>query len=119
MDGLPEAVLVLAVHQRRSSRQEKRLPRCMDLVLWGHEHECEIGGGMHALVESPEGGFTVVQPGSTVATSLVEGEAKAKHVAILQVCGDQWKLEAKPLKTVRPFMMKSIALADFEDVHAA
>ena len=119
---------VMAVHQNRFVRgaghlvkkgylKEQQLPSCMDVVVWGHEHECEIGSGMHALVDSPEGGFTVVQPGSTVATSLVEGEAKAKHVAILQVIGDQWKLEAKPLKTVRPFMMKSIALADFEDAY--
>lgn len=39
---------------------------------------------MHALVESSENQFIVMQPGSTVATSLVEAEAKPKHVALLQ-----------------------------------
>jgi hypothetical protein len=34
-----------------------------------------------------------VQPGSTVVTELVEAEARAKHVGILSLKGDQWKVD--------------------------
>ena len=88
---------ILALHQNRHPRgagvqmkgyiKESELPSCIDLVIWGHEHECCIGAGMAALPESAANQFTVVQPGSTVATALVEGEAKPKHVALLQVVG--------------------------------
>ena len=64
----------------------------------------QIGEGMNALPESVENQFTVLQPGSTVATSLVEGEAKRKHVALLQIYKDRWKLDAVPLETVIPYM---------------
>ena len=45
------------------------------VVVWGHEHECQT-----EFVESLHGRFRVLQPGSTVATSLVEGEAQPKHM---------------------------------------
>jgi len=35
--------------------------------------------------EVPGMAFHVLQPGSSVATSLIEGEAKAKHVVLLEV----------------------------------
>jgi double-strand break repair protein MRE11 len=44
-----------------------------DMVIWGHEHECLIDPAYNA-----EQGFYVVQPGSSVATSLCEGEAEPK-----------------------------------------
>ena len=34
--------------------KEALLPNCMDLVVWGHEHECTIEGGMYAVPESAE-----------------------------------------------------------------
>ena len=34
--------------------QPKLLPSCMDLVVWGHEHECTIEGGMNAITESAD-----------------------------------------------------------------
>ena len=46
-----------------------------DMVIWGHEHECLIDP-----VYNAEQGFYVVQPGSSVATSLCEGEAVPKYV---------------------------------------
>uniref|UniRef100_A0A7S4F0M6 Double-strand break repair protein n=1 Tax=Chrysotila carterae TaxID=13221 RepID=A0A7S4F0M6_CHRCT len=114
---------ILAVHQNRHVRgvmgaqgikkgyiKEAQLPSCMDLVIWGHEHECQIGSGMNALQGSSENQFTVIQPGSTVATSLVEGEAKPKHVALLQVHREQWKLDALPLASVRPFAIRDVCL---------
>jgi hypothetical protein len=30
-------------------------------------------------------GFHITQPGSSVATSLIDGEAKAKHVLLLEI----------------------------------
>ena len=72
---------LLALHQNRMPRgagvvakgyiKEQQLPACMDIVVWGHEHECLIGGGMGALPESAENEFVVLQPGSTVATRLL------------------------------------------------
>ena len=192
---------LMAIHQNRLPRgagvtmkgyiKEALLPNCMDLVVWGHEHECTIEGGMYAVPESAEvplalartlaavlgrvgrgpctgwclGGaahsaaagtsralachgeapcqsrrlhkgactrrvvrhpravracasqnqFTVIQPGSTVATSLVEGEAKPKHVALLSIKDDNWKMESIPLTTVRPFLLREVVLADHAD----
>ncbi|KAG9739954.1 DNA repair exonuclease, partial [Aureobasidium melanogenum] len=59
--------------------------------------------------------FHVMQPGSSVATSLMPGEAVPKHVAILSITGKEFKCEPIRLKTVRPFVMREIALQD--DAH--
>ena len=55
--------------------------------------------------------FHVMQPGSSVATSLMPGEAVPKHVAILTITGRDFKSENIRLKTVRPFVMKEIVLS--------
>jgi double-strand break repair protein MRE11 len=78
----------------------------MDLVVWGHEHECEIDPK-----KNPETGFHVMQPGSSVATSLVPGEAVQKHVAILNITGKDFTVDKVPLKSVRPFVTRDIVLA--------
>lgn len=83
----------------------------MDLVVWGHEHEC--------LIEpryNPEMGFHVIQPGSSIATSLMPGEAVPKHVAILSVTGKEFTCEPIRLKSVRPFIMKEIVLQDEREI---
>lgn len=61
---------------------------------------------------NPVTNFRVMQPGSSVATSLVEGEAEPKHVAIVSVKGKEFEVEPIRLKTVRPFIYKEIALSD-------
>lgn len=45
----------------------------VDLVVWGHEHDCRI-------VPEPVAGknYYITQPGSSVATSLADGEAIEK-----------------------------------------
>ena len=53
-----------------------------------------------------------MQPGSSVATSLVPGEAVAKHVGILSVTGRDFQVEPIRLKTVRPFVMREIVLSE-------
>lgn len=107
---------ILLLHQNHSGRSttatnyipEEVLPNFLDLVIWGHEHEC--------LIEprnNESKGFLVMQPGSSVATSLIEGEAVAKHIAILRI-GDQKNLEFEKirLKTVRPFAIRTASLRD-------
>lgn len=88
---------------------ENFLPNWMDLVIWGHEHESLIYPQKNAETE-----FDVIQPGSTVATSLVPGEAEPKQVTILSVTGRDYKSEPIRLKTPRPFKYKDIALAEDE-----
>lgn len=45
----------------------------IDLIVWGHEHDCRIE-------PEPVAGrrYYISQPGSTVATSLAEGESLTK-----------------------------------------
>jgi double-strand break repair protein MRE11 len=52
-----------------------------------------------------------MQPGSSVATSLVPGEAVQKHVAIVSVTGKDFKVDKLPLKSVRPFVTREVILA--------
>ncbi|KAL8664216.1 MAG: hypothetical protein Q9168_007948, partial [Polycauliona sp. 1 TL-2023] len=108
---------LMTVHQNHHAYTETGylpenfLPEFLDLVVWGHEHEC--------LIEpkyNPEMNFHVMQPGSSVATSLMPGEAVPKHVAILTVTGRDFKVEPVRLKTIRPFRMKEIVLADEKEV---
>ncbi|KAL9068539.1 MAG: hypothetical protein Q9157_006476 [Trypethelium eluteriae] len=104
---------LMSVHQNRhaytetSYLPENFLPGFLDLVIWGHEHECLIDPHYN-----PEMGFHVIQPGSSVATSLMPGEAVPKHVTILSVTGKQFECQPIRLKSVRPFMMKEIVLQD-------
>lgn len=76
-------------------------------MVWGHEHECIIEPKYN-----PEMNFHVLQPGSSVATSLMPGEAVSKHVAILSITGRDFKLEPIRLKSVRPFVMKEMILSE-------
>ncbi|EHK16209.1 uncharacterized protein TRIVIDRAFT_164171, partial [Trichoderma virens Gv29-8] len=103
---------LLAVHQNHHAHTatsylpENVLPDWLDLVVWGHEHECLIDPS-----KNPETGFHVMQPGSSVATSLVPGEAVQKHVAVVSVNNKDFKVDKIPLKSVRPFVTREISLA--------
>lgn len=98
-------------HTATSYLPENFLPDFMDLIVWGHEHECLIDPRYN-----PEMGFHVMQPGSSVATSLMPGEAVPKHVAILSVTGKEFTVEPIRLKTVRPFLMREIVLAEEKEI---
>lgn len=80
------------------------------MVIWGHEHECLINPKYN-----PEMNFHVMQPGSSVATSLMPGEAVPKHVAVLSITGRDFAVDIIRLKTVRPFVMREIVLSDEKD----
>ena len=109
----------MLIHQNRVSHtpknaiSERYLPSWLDLVVWGHEHEC--------LVEPTEfGDFFVSQPGSSVVTSLIEGEAKQKKIMLLEVKSDPenpqdppfWRSIPIPLETTRPFKYRHLQLMD-------
>lgn len=104
---------LMSVHQNHHAYTETGylpetfLPGFLDLVIWGHEHESLIDPRLN-----PETNFHVMQPGSSVATSLVPGEAVPKQVAILSITGREFKSEPIPLKTVRPFAMREIVLSE-------
>ncbi|KAL5116754.1 meiotic recombination [Pleosporales sp. CAS-2024a] len=108
---------IMSVHQNHhaytptSYLPENFLPDFMDLVVWGHEHECLIEPRLN-----PEMGFHVMQPGSSIATSLMPAEAVPKHVAILNITGKEFQTEIIRLKSVRPFVMKEIVLAEEREI---
>lgn len=58
---------------------EQFLDDFLDLVVWGHEHECLIGP-----TRNEQQLFYVTQPGSSVATSLSPGEATKKYTDTIQ-----------------------------------
>eukprot|EP00871_Galdieria_phlegrea_P004364 jgi/Galph1/4929/GphlegSOOS_G3561.1 len=104
-------------HQNRGQKGrinmafEELFPSFLDLVIWGHEHECKI--------DLDRSNPYISQPGSTVATSLVEGEAIPKHIGLLEIFKGQFKWTPIRLKTVRPFIMKHICLDDEPSLQVA
>lgn len=108
---------LFTIHQNRSKHgptnyiPEQFLDDFLDLVVWGHEHECLI-----APTRNEQQLFYVTQPGSSVATSLSPGEAAKKHIGLLRVKGRKMNLQKIPLKTVRQFFIQDVVLADYEDL---
>ncbi|CAL9144510.1 unnamed protein product, partial [Musa hybrid cultivar] len=108
---------ILVLHQNRIKTNPKNainehfLPRFLDFVVWGHEHECLVDPQ-----EVPGMGFHITQPGSSVATSLIDGEAKPKHVLMLEIKGSQYRPTKIPLKSVRPFEYAEVVLKDEADI---
>ncbi|KAJ3675665.1 hypothetical protein LUZ60_004707 [Juncus effusus] len=118
-DGAPVSdwFNILVLHQNRIKTNPKNainehfLPRFLDFIIWGHEHECLVDPQ-----EVPGMGFHITQPGSSVATSLIDGEAKPKHVLLLEIKGSQYRPTKIPLKSVRPFEYAEVVLKDEADV---
>mmetsp|Transcript_19819 Transcript_19819/g.50366 ORF Transcript_19819/g.50366 Transcript_19819/m.50366 type:complete len:637 (-) Transcript_19819:68-1978(-) len=107
---------IMALHQnrfkgnasgipRQNCIREDMLPEFLDLVVWGHEHDCN--GKEQQATRS----LHVVQPGSSVATSLNAGELKPKHAFIIEVHMDNFRCIPVPLRSVRPFLMEDVSLA--------
>ncbi|EIE24780.1 DNA repair exonuclease [Coccomyxa subellipsoidea C-169] len=107
---------IFVLHQNRVTRgqgaknaiKEDYLPSFLDLVIWGHEHKCIP----EPVAAESDKTFSILQPGSSVATALSEGEAKKKHVVVLEFLGEQWRTFKYPLRTVRPFTFDQIVLGD-------
>ncbi|CAM8999023.1 unnamed protein product [Rhodiola kirilowii] len=108
---------ILVLHQNRVKSNPKNainehfLPQFPDFVVWGHEHEC-----LFDPQEIPGMGFHVTQPGSSVATSLIDGESKPKHVLLLEIKGSQYRPTKIPLHSVRPFEYIEVVLKDVPDI---
>lgn len=112
--GTDEWFNMFVLHQNRIAHDAKKcihedmLPTFLDFIVWGHEHE--------AKPREEEGGTentsTIYQPGSTVATSLCEGEAKKKAVGVLEIYKDTIRFKVRNLRTVRPFEIREVKLAD-------
>lgn len=100
---------LLVLHQNRVTRgisrgiSETLLPPWLDYVVWGHEHDSIPD----LTLTSPP----VVQPGSTVATSLSAGESKQKHAILLEVYRGKLKHRPVPLYTVRNFRFDDVSLS--------
>ncbi|XP_059960688.1 double-strand break repair protein MRE11 isoform X2 [Mesoplodon densirostris] len=108
---------LFVIHQNRSKHgstnfiPEQFLDDFIDLVIWGHEHECKI-----APTKNEQQLFYVSQPGSSVVTSLSPGEAVKKHVGLLRIKGRKMNMQKIPLHTVRQFFMEDVVLADHPDI---
>ncbi|XP_020534515.1 double-strand break repair protein MRE11 isoform X2 [Jatropha curcas] len=108
---------ILVLHQNRVKTNPKNainehfLPRFLDFIVWGHEHECLVDPQ-----EVPGMGFHITQPGSSVATSLIDGESKPKHVLLLEIKGNQYRPTKIPLTSVRPFEYAEVVLKDEADI---
>ncbi|XP_013160730.1 double-strand break repair protein MRE11 [Falco peregrinus] len=108
---------LFVIHQNRSKHgatnyiPEQFLADFIDLVVWGHEHECKI-----APSQNEQQRFYVTQPGSSVVTSLSPGEAVKKHIGLLHVKGKKMKMQKIALETVRTFHTEDIVLADHPDL---
>ncbi|KAH3667831.1 hypothetical protein WICMUC_005231 [Wickerhamomyces mucosus] len=109
---------LLCVHQNHHSHTntaylpEEYLPNFLDLVIWGHEHEC-----IPYSIPNVNAGFDVLQPGSSIATSLCEGEAIEKKIFVLNIKGLNYSLTPIKLKTVRPFHMDDIKLSQIKNLN--
>ncbi|TPX67344.1 hypothetical protein SpCBS45565_g03855 [Spizellomyces sp. 'palustris'] len=106
---------LMVIHQNRIAHgptnfiPENFLDEFLNLILWGHEHECLIEPVRNSVQD-----FWITQPGSSVATSLCEGEAVPKHVGLLSISGSEFKLDRIRLKKVRPFVMDEVILKEVE-----
>ncbi|CAO1416975.1 unnamed protein product [Diamesa serratosioi] len=107
---------IMVLHQNRADRgrmnylPEEKLPSFLDLVIWGHEHDCRIMPEQNGTT-----GVFISQPGSSVATSLSEGESIDKHCGILKIHKKEFEMIPIKLKTVRPFVFESVDLDDYVD----
>lgn len=108
---------MFVIHQNRSKHgatnyiPEQFLDDFLDLVIWGHEHECKI-----APARNEQQLFYVSQPGSSVVTSLSPGEAVKKHIGLLRIKGKKMNMQKIPLKTIRQFFIEDIVLGDHPDI---
>jgi double-strand break repair protein MRE11 len=107
---------IFVLHQNRDYGRgskncvhESMIPDWMDVVIWGNEHEC-----VPNLVESLVGTFRIYQPGSSVATSLCEGESSKypKHFGMLEVNLEKFRLVTFPYTQIRSFTYADISLAE-------
>ncbi|EFP00620.1 hypothetical protein CRE_04379 [Caenorhabditis remanei] len=111
---------LFVLHQNRPRRAmhrstgnylpESLIPQFFDLLVWGHEHECKPDPQYVAASEAVGDGFYILQPGSTVATSLTPEEALQKNVFLIKIKGRKFASKPIPLQTVRPMICDELLL---------
>lgn len=103
---------ILILHQNRGVRsnvtkagiEESMLKGFdMDLVIWGNEHEQLMG-------PQQSEGYEIIQPGSTVLTSLGPSESNPKMYGVLEVRGNGYRLTPYPLQSLRPVVRRTVEL---------
>lgn len=101
---------IFLIHQNRAQRGSTKaiadtaMPHWLDYVVWGHEHDSHPS---MTKTKPP-----VIQPGSSVATSLAFGESLPKHAVLLEIRKGKLKHRNIPLQTVRQFEFDEVHLGD-------
>ncbi|CAO4379645.1 unnamed protein product [Caenorhabditis nigoni] len=111
---------LFVLHQNRPRRAVHRstgnflpetlIPQFFDLLIWGHEHECKPDPQYVASSEAVGDGFYILQPGSTVATSLTAEEALQKNAFVIKIKGRKFASKPIPLQTVRQMVCDELLL---------
>ena len=89
------------------------LPSFINLVVWGHEHE-----SIPQVDENSENGFSIYQPGSSTTTSLIQAEAKPKHVGIIEITAGEFTLKPVFLQRARPLLYSNLDLKSLFDAES-
>eukprot|EP00826_Nyctotherus_ovalis_P005066 TRINITY_DN11136_c0_g1_i13.p2 TRINITY_DN11136_c0_g1~~TRINITY_DN11136_c0_g1_i13.p2 ORF type:complete len:246 (-),score=76.47 TRINITY_DN11136_c0_g1_i13:552-1289(-) len=108
---------ILVIHQtkersgtadlsRHSFIKEHVFPLFIDLILWGHEHEC-----VPLARKCEVTGTYILYMGSTTVTSLIDAEAKPKHCFVLTVDKTRFEIMPIALKRARPLVYDQIELS--------
>jgi double-strand break repair protein MRE11 len=74
-----------------------------DIVIWGNEHE-------QLMMPQSSDGFDIIQPGSTIMTSLSASESNPKQYGVLEVRGAQYRITPHPLTSIRPAVRRQVEL---------
>ena len=107
---------IFVLHQNRDYGRgskncvhETMIPEWMDVVVWGNEHECKP-----KFDSSLVGTYRIYQPGSSVSTSLCEGESMShpKSFGLLSIKRKKFKLDPIPYTQIRPFVFADLSLSD-------
>lgn len=117
-ENCKDYVFILVVHQNRfkgngqgpsakNCIMDWSFPEFFDLIVWGHEHDC-----FTTPRTTENRGYVIYQPGSSVATSLTEGEAREKHMFLLEIRRVAYKVTPIPFKTTRKVIFKNIELSN-------
>ncbi|XP_075591205.1 double-strand break repair protein MRE11-like [Dermatophagoides farinae] len=82
--------------------ENQNIPDFINFVVWGHEHECELS---EVKLNSQT---RILQPGSSVITSLKLHESMPKNHFILELKQNRYRLHRLPISTARIFIYDEI-----------
>ena len=111
---------ILVIHQNRGIRNprgkagiyDEMLAGIADLVIWGNEHEQKAHPHEIDPTQSESGrGFDIIQPGSTVVTSLGAEGPTRKMCCVVEIRKTSYRLFSHPLRSVRPLVLRTIDLS--------